>query len=90
LLTDGQSSVADLADEIVAAGDEADDLVFAQTDFTKTVLNFRRSAELLDAHSHAGLHAAQWADFTSCFLGESFCGRVHIHGKSFVDNENAN
>ena len=89
LLTNGQSGIADLADEVVAAGDQPDDLVLTQTDLTEAILNFRCGAQLFYPHGHAGLHAAQWADFTSCFLGENFCSRVHIHGKSFLDNEKA-
>ena len=64
-LTDGQPRVADLADEIRVAGHELDDLVLAQADFSKTRLNLRRGAELLDAHRYARLHAAQRTDLAA-------------------------
>jgi hypothetical protein len=66
LFTDGEAGIADLADEVVPAGDQFDDLIFAKTDFAQTILNFRRGAKLFDSHRHAGLHAAQWADFAVC------------------------
>ena len=63
MFADGEPGVADLADEIVPAGDEADDLVFDKADFAQAILNFRRSAELLDADRDSRLHAAQGTDF---------------------------
>jgi len=50
LCADGQARVADLADEIRLTRDQLDDLVLAQADLPQTFLEFRRGAELLDAH----------------------------------------
>ena len=58
LLADGQPSIADLADKIVPAGYQADDLVFAETDFAEAILNLGRGAKLFDADSDACLDTA--------------------------------
>jgi len=59
LLANGEPGIADLADKIVLVGYEADDLVFAQADFTQTVLDCRNRAKLPDAHRNARLNAIQ-------------------------------
>ena len=84
LFADGEAGVANLADEIVSAGDEPDDLVFAEPDFPEAVLNFRRGAKLLDAHRDAGLDAAQGTHFTVGFLSQPGGCRVDVHGRSFA------
>src|SRR5207249_2040278 len=43
------------------SGHEADDLLFAKTNFTKAGLNFRRGTQLLDSHYHACFHPVQGA-----------------------------
>jgi hypothetical protein len=58
VLAEGQTHVADLADEVCPARDQLDDLVFAQTDFAQSILKFRRRAEPLDPNRHAHLNAA--------------------------------
>jgi hypothetical protein len=62
LLADSEAGVTDLADQIVAAGDELDDLLFAQANFPQTILQFRRGAELLDANGNAHLDMVEWTD----------------------------
>ena len=84
LLADGEAGVADLADDVIAAGDEADDLVFAKADLAQAVLDIRRGAELFHAHRDAGLDAAQRTNFTAGFLCHTGCCRMHAHGKSFA------
>ena len=69
LLTNGEPSIADLANEIIPARDQAHDLVFAKTNLAQTILNFRRRADLLNPHCHARLHAAQRTNFAVGFLG---------------------
>ena len=71
LFADGKTGVANLADEIVPAGDEPDDLILAKPQFPQAILYFRRGAKLLDAHRHAGLHAAQRTDFAAGFLPQT-------------------
>ena len=83
LFADGEAGVADLADEIVLARDEADDLVFAKSDFPQAILNFRSSAELLDPDRDARFHAAQRTNFAVRFLCQTGC-RIDVHGKSFA------
>lgn len=56
--TDGEAGVANLADEIVSTGHQFDDLIFAKTNFTKAILDFRRGAQLFDPHRNAALNAA--------------------------------
>jgi len=68
LRADGQSGVANLADEIRLAGNEPDDPVFAQADFAKAILHFRPGAKLFDANGDTGLDAAQGADLAAGFL----------------------
>jgi hypothetical protein len=58
LLANGEARVANLTDEVVAAGNEAHNLIFAKADFAQTILNFRRGAELPDAHRDTRLNAA--------------------------------
>jgi len=67
LFADGEAGITDLTDEIVSARDEFDHLILYQPDFAQPILNFRRSAKLLDANCHAALHAAQRADVTTRF-----------------------
>ena len=86
LFADGHARVADLADEIILAGDEADDLIFTQSDFAEAILDFRRGTKLFDAHRDTSLHAAQGTDFTARFrrrIRADVC-RIHVHGNSFV------
>jgi hypothetical protein len=70
LLADGQSRVADLADEIGLAGEQLDDLVLAQPQLPQAILQFRRSAQLLDAHGDAGLDPAQRTKLAPGFFPE--------------------
>jgi hypothetical protein len=83
LFADGEAGVADLADEIILAGDEADDLVFAEADFPKAILNFRSGAKLFDSDRDARFHAAQRTNFAVRFLCQTGC-RIDVHGKSFA------
>jgi hypothetical protein len=59
LLADGEAGIADLADEIIAAGNETDHLILAEPDFAEAILNFRRSAKLLDAHGDTALNTVE-------------------------------
>ncbi len=79
LLTDCHSGIADLADEIVFARDQSDDLFLAEADFAEAVLHFRRGAKLLDAHRDARLNTVQRADVT--FLRNTVGNRIHVHGE---------
>ena len=65
LRADGQSRIADLADEIGLAGQQLDNLIFAQPQFPQAVLDFRRRAKLLDAHRDARLDPAQGTDLAT-------------------------
>ena len=58
LLTDGQPCVANLANEVVPAGNQAHNLIFAQTDFAEAVLNFGRGAQLFNANGDTRPDAA--------------------------------
>jgi len=78
LLAEGKARIADLADEIVLAGDEFYHLFLAQSDFPQSILNFRGGAELLDANGDAGLHAAKRARFATDFAGRYL--RIVAHG----------
>jgi len=71
LFADGEARVADLTDEIRLAGDEPDDLILAEAQFTQPVLDFGRGAQLFDAHGYAGLHAVQRAKFATRFSAEA-------------------
>ena len=84
LFADGQARVADLANEIVPAGDEPNDLVFAKANFPQAILDFRGRAELLDADRNARLDAVQGTNFTTGFPGQTGGCRIDVHGKSFA------
>ena len=58
MFANGETGVADLANEIRLAGQEADDLVFAEAEFSQAVLYFRDRTKLLNAHGDAGLDTA--------------------------------
>ena len=58
LFADCEAGVADLTDEVVLAGNQADDLVFADADFSQPILNFGCGAELLHANRHSCLNTA--------------------------------
>jgi hypothetical protein len=59
LFADGESGIADLANETGLAREEADDLVLAEAEFAEAGLHFRRGAKLLYADGYAGLDAAK-------------------------------
>jgi hypothetical protein len=42
LFADGQARIADLTDETGVAGEQLDNLVFAQAEFPQAILNLRR------------------------------------------------
>jgi hypothetical protein len=65
LLTDREAGVTNLANEISLTGEKFDDVVFAKAEFTQPILNFRSSAQLLDANSDAGFDSAQGTDITA-------------------------
>lgn len=75
LFAQRQARVADLTNEVVAAGDETNDLIFTQANLAQTRLNLWRSAELFDSNSDASLDAAQRARFTTNFLA---CCRIQV------------
>lgn len=56
---DGQSRIADLADDIGLAGDELDDLFLAKADLAEAIPDFGRRGQLFDPHGHAGSDFAQ-------------------------------
>ena len=59
LFADAEAGVADQADEIGLAADEFDFLLFAQTEFAKSVCEFRVGAQALDGNDRASLASAQ-------------------------------
>ena len=62
LFTDGQTRVADLADQIGVAGEQTDDLVFADADFPQAILQFRRGTNSSNTDLNARLHEVQRTD----------------------------
>jgi hypothetical protein len=86
LFADRESRIADLANEIVPAGDEFDDLIFDQPDFAQTVLNFRRGAELLDPDSNAGLNAIQGANSTLIRFAQVRLDLPPVHALRFMQS----
>jgi hypothetical protein len=58
LLANCQPGIADLADEVVPTGNQANDLIFAQTNLAQAILDFGRGAKLFDADDDACLDAA--------------------------------
>lgn len=85
LFTDGEAGIADLADEVVPAGDELDDLILDEADFAKAVLHFGRGAELFDSHGHACLDAVQGAHVAGRLFARSRIGRQPVHAFSFAE-----
>jgi hypothetical protein len=71
LLADSEAGIADLANETGLAGEEADDLVFAEAEFTQARLHFRGGAKLLDAHRHASLNATERTNLALRLLAAS-------------------
>jgi len=59
LFAESQARIADLADEIVAAGHQPDDLFLAKAQFAEAILHFRSGAQPLDPDRHAGLNMAE-------------------------------
>lgn len=84
LFADGEPRVTDETDEIILAGDEPNNLVFAKADFPQAILYLWCRAELLDTHRDSRLHAAQRANVTVWFLRQSSRCRIDVHGKSFA------
>jgi hypothetical protein len=82
LLAEREAGIANLADEARAVGDETDDLVLAQAQFTEAGLNFGRGAQLPDAHRHAGLHPVQRTQIATrpraAFVGRRFSTHKHL------------
>jgi hypothetical protein len=68
LLTDGQASIANLADEVSLAGEKLDDMVFAESQFTQSALDFWAGAQLLDPYRYSCLNPAQRADFAPILI----------------------
>jgi len=58
LFTQSESGITNLTDKIGLAGDEFNNLVFAETQFTKAILSFGVGAELFNADCHSGLNSA--------------------------------
>ena len=86
LFTDGKPGVTNLANEIVATGDEPHDLILTKPQFPQAILHFRRGAKLLDAHRHARLNAAQRADFAAAFFAWTECfRRIHTFAVNLPD-----
>lgn len=81
LFADGEPGIADLTDEVVAARDEADDLIFAEAEFAEAILNFRRGAELLDADRNACLNAAQGTNFAMRLIAGVWLALFVAHGQ---------
>ena len=71
LFADGQAGVANLANEVGLAGQQFDDVIFAETQFAQPVLDFRRGAKLFDSHSDSGFDPVQRTNFTTSFF--PFC-----------------
>jgi hypothetical protein len=67
-LADGEAGIADLADVIGVAGEESNDLVLAEADFTQAILHFRGSAKLFHADGDAGFNTAQGTEFAPGFI----------------------
>ncbi|SPE53400.1 hypothetical protein SBV1_1710031 [Verrucomicrobia bacterium] len=80
LLADGQPHVAHLADKIGLAGEQPDDLVLAKAQLPQAVLEVGGRAQLLNAHCHASLDAAQGTNLTlGVFTRTWFDGAHPIH-----------
>jgi len=58
LFADGEAGVADLANEVISAGEQFYDLVLTQAEFAEAVLKFGSSAKLFDANGNPGFHQA--------------------------------
>lgn len=57
--TEGQARIADHADDIGLCRKQSHDLIFTKSHLAQPIRYLRRSAELFDAHGHAGLNAVQ-------------------------------
>ncbi len=77
MLADGQTGLADLADEIGLAGEQSDDVVFAKPELAEPILNLRPGTERFDAHRDAGFNAAQRANFAPDFFPPVRFGCLH-------------
>ena len=81
MFADGQPGVADLANEIALAGEQANDLVLTKPQFAQPVLQFRGGAKLTNANGDACFDSAQRANLATLFAGPRLgCAQpVHIH-----------
>jgi hypothetical protein len=62
LLAYRETGIADLANEVGLAGQQADDLILAKADLAQAGLHFGGGAKALDAHRNTGLDPAQRAN----------------------------
>jgi len=65
LFANGKPRVTDLANEVRLAGQKADDLIFAEAEFSQATLYFRHRTKLFNAHGDAGLNPAKGANLAS-------------------------
>ena len=69
---DAEARVANLTDDAGIMADEFHVLLFAETQFAKPGLDFRRGGEFADADDLAGLNATERTDFKSgTFAGQN-------------------
>lgn len=68
LFTDGEAGVANQANEVRMAGEQADDLILAKPQFAKALLGFGGGAKLADSHRDPRFDAAQRTNFASPFF----------------------
>ncbi len=55
----GEARLANLADDVRAAGNQPDNLAFSEADFTQAAGHFRRRTKLANAYGAAGVHLIQ-------------------------------
>jgi hypothetical protein len=77
LFADGHAGIADQANDIRLAGEQTHDLIFAKSDFTKSITDFGRGAQAADANGGARLDAREWTQGTTIRFRTGPDGGIH-------------
>lgn len=65
LLANSKPRIANQADQVAAAREQADYLILAKAQFAQAMLDLGGSAQALYSHRNAGFHAAERAHLTT-------------------------
>ena len=84
--TQGETGVANLANDVGLAAQEFDPLLLAETHFTQTVAGLIRRDQFLDAYGGAGRDTVQWTNRRSgaLALDDPIVWRLFFHNDTSI------